>query len=98
MVLSNNVKNLVILIPNEAHEPYELKVQQLINQPFIPQHVRMNLGTTIVFFNADVVMITGKLSLKDKLALRYLIRKYSVMMMPKITRYQIAAIIIHLTK
>ncbi|MDQ3867923.1 MAG: hypothetical protein M3250_00010 [Thermoproteota archaeon] len=54
MVLSNNVKNLLILIPNEAHEPYELKEQQLINQPFIPQHVRMNLGTTIVFFNADV--------------------------------------------
>ncbi len=54
MVLNNNVKNLLILIPNEAHEPYSLKEQQLINQPFIPQHVRMNLGTAIVFFNADV--------------------------------------------
>src|ERR687887_2309991 len=54
MTLGNNVKNLLILIPNEAHEPYSLKEQQLINQPFIPQHVRMNLGTTIVFFNADV--------------------------------------------
>jgi plastocyanin len=54
MVLGNNVKNLLILIPNEAHEPYSLKEQQLINQPFIPQNVRMNLGTTIVFFNADV--------------------------------------------
>jgi plastocyanin len=54
MVLGNNVKNLLILIPNEAHEPYSLKEQQLINQPFISQNVRMNLGTTIVFFNADV--------------------------------------------
>jgi plastocyanin len=54
MVLSHNVKNLLILIPNEAHEPYSLKEQQLINQPFIPQNVRMHLGTTIVFFNADV--------------------------------------------
>src|ERR687896_2718032 len=54
MILGNNVKNLVILIPNEAHEPYSLKEQQLINQAFIPQNVRMNVGTTIVFFNADV--------------------------------------------
>src|SRR5215208_2504414 len=54
MVLGNNVKNLVILVPNEAHEPYSLKEQQLINQAFIPQNVRMNVGTTIVFFDADV--------------------------------------------
>ena len=54
MLLGNNVKNLVILIPNEAHEPYSLKEQQLIDQAFIPQNVRMNVGTTIVFFNADV--------------------------------------------
>ncbi|HKG72568.1 MAG TPA: hypothetical protein VKA87_11740 [Nitrososphaeraceae archaeon] len=54
MVLGNNVKNLVILVPNEAHEPYSLKEQQLINQAFIPQNVRMNVGTTILFFNADV--------------------------------------------
>ena len=54
MILGNNVKNLVILVPNEAHEPYSLKEQQLINQTFIPQNVRMNVGTTIIFFNADV--------------------------------------------
>ncbi len=54
MILGNNVKNLVILVPNEAHEPYSLKEQQLINQAFIPQNVRMNVGTTIVFFDADV--------------------------------------------
>ena len=54
MTLGNNVKNLLILIPNEAHEPYSLKEQQLINQPFIPQHVTINIGTTILFFNADV--------------------------------------------
>ena len=27
MILGNNVKNLVILVPNEAHEPYSLKEQ-----------------------------------------------------------------------
>ena len=54
MTLGNNVKNLLILIPNEAHEPDNLKEQQLINQPFIPQHVTINIGTTILFFNADV--------------------------------------------
>ena len=54
MTLGNNVKNLLILIPNEAHEPDSLKEQQLINQPFIPQHVTINIGTTILFFNADV--------------------------------------------
>jgi plastocyanin len=54
MILGNNVKNLVILVPNDAHEPYSLKEQQLINQAFIPQNVGMNVGTTIVFFNADV--------------------------------------------
>ena len=54
MILGSNVKNLVILVPNEAHEPYSLKEQQLINQAFIPQNVRMNVDTTIVFFNADV--------------------------------------------
>jgi plastocyanin len=54
MTLGHNVKNLLILIPNEAHEPYSLKEQQLINQAFIPQHVTINIGTTISFFNADV--------------------------------------------
>ena len=54
MSLGNNIKNLLILIPNEAHEPYRLKEQQLINQPFIPQYVTINIGTTISFFNADV--------------------------------------------
>jgi plastocyanin len=54
MSIGNNVKNLLVFIPNEAHEPYILKEQQLIDQPFIPQNVMMNLGTTIAYFNADV--------------------------------------------
>ena len=54
MVLSPNVKSLIILIPNEAHEPSSLKEQQLINQAFIPKYVKLHLGTKIVFFNADV--------------------------------------------
>ena len=54
MILSPNVKSLIILIPNEAHEPSSLKEQQLINQAFIPKYVKLHLGTKIVFFNADV--------------------------------------------
>ncbi|HZD33856.1 MAG TPA: hypothetical protein VE130_01515 [Nitrososphaeraceae archaeon] len=59
MILGNNIKNNVILIPNEAHEPSyrspdvpeELRV---INQPCVPQNVVVNTGTTVVWFNADV--------------------------------------------
>src|SRR5215217_7766693 len=54
MVLGNNVKNLVILVPNEAHEPYILKEEQLINHKFIPQKFMMDVRTTIVLFKAYV--------------------------------------------
>ena len=42
MVLGNNVKNLVILIPNEAHEPVGQQKNQLplANQPYIPQKIQ----------------------------------------------------------
>jgi hypothetical protein len=60
MVLGNDIKNLIILIPNEGHEPSpdysqpppeELRV---INQPYIPENVVVNVGTTVTWFNADV--------------------------------------------
>jgi len=53
MVLGNDIKNLIILIPNEGHEPSpdysqpppeELRV---INQPYIPENVVVNVGTTV---------------------------------------------------
>lgn len=55
MILGNNIKNLIILIPNEAHESPALpEEQRLINQPYVPQHAVVNTGTAIAWFNADV--------------------------------------------
>jgi plastocyanin len=56
IVLGNDIKNLVIMIPDEGHEqpnqsPKELRI---INQPYIPQNAVVNVGTTVTWFNADV--------------------------------------------
>jgi hypothetical protein len=66
MVLGNNIKNLVITIPNEAHEqpgglPRDLRVA---NQPYFPQNAVVNAGTTAVWFNNDVGHL-HKISLVD---------------------------------
>jgi plastocyanin len=55
MVLGKNIKNLVILIPNEGHEyphanPKELRI---VNQPYVPQNAVANVGTTVAWLNAD---------------------------------------------
>src|SRR5919198_4849746 len=55
-VLGKNIKNLVIVIPDEAHEhpnatPKELRI---VNQPYLPQNAVVNIGTTVAWFNADV--------------------------------------------
>jgi plastocyanin len=69
MDLGNNIKHLVILIPNEGHESQNIgdqsSNQRLINQPYIPQSVTVPKGTTIVWFNGDVdhdhkVTLTGQ--------------------------------------
>jgi plastocyanin len=56
MVLGNNIKNLVILIPNEAHESTNQDKNQypLANQPYLPQNVVVNVGTAVTWFNGDV--------------------------------------------
>ena len=56
MVLGKNIKNLIIVIPDEAHEhpnatPKELRI---VNQPYLPQNTVVNVGTTVTWFNADV--------------------------------------------
>jgi plastocyanin len=54
IVLGKNIKNLVILIPNEGHEdPSVAKDLRVINQPYIPQNAVVNVVTTVVWFNAD---------------------------------------------
>ncbi len=56
MILGNNVKNFVIIIPDEAHESLNQPKNQLplTNQPYLPQHLVTNVGTTVVWFNPDV--------------------------------------------
>ncbi len=56
IIIGKDIKNLVIMIPDEGHEqpnqsPKELRI---INQPYIPQNAVVNVGTTVTWFNADV--------------------------------------------
>ena len=54
IVLGKNIKNLVILIPNEGHEdPTVPKDLRVINQPYVPQNAIVNIGTTVRWLNAD---------------------------------------------
>lgn len=52
----NTVQNVVVLIPNEAHESINQKKSQwpLANAPYIPQNLIINKGTAVTWFNADV--------------------------------------------
>jgi hypothetical protein len=56
IILGNNIKNLVITIPNEAHEPPGLLPRDLrvANQPYLPQNAIVNVGTAVSWFNGDV--------------------------------------------
>lgn len=54
MTLGNNIKNLVILIPNEGHHGPQEDEDRFLAQPFIPQNAVVNEGTNIVWFNGDV--------------------------------------------
>lgn len=54
MVLGNNIKNLVILIPNEGHHSPQVDEDQFIDQPFIPQNPVLNEGTNVIWLNGDV--------------------------------------------
>lgn len=55
MVLGNDIKHLVILIPNEAHEsPTMEEGQRHINQPYVSQRAIVSPGTMITWFNGDV--------------------------------------------
>lgn len=56
LILGNNVKNFVITIPDEAHESLNQPKNQLplTDQPYLPQHLVANVGTTVVWFSADV--------------------------------------------
>ena len=54
-VLGNNVKNLVILIPDEAHHGNgEPKENRFIVQSFLPEKAVVNRGTQVIWFSGDV--------------------------------------------
>ena len=58
MTLPQNIKHVIILIPNEGHESQNLgdvsSDQRLINQPYIPQKAIVSPGTMVTWFNGDV--------------------------------------------
>ena len=54
-VLGNDIKNLFILIPDEAHHGNgEAKENRFIEQSFLPQNAVVNKGTTVIWFSGDV--------------------------------------------
>jgi plastocyanin len=55
MILGNNVKHLVVVIPNEGHHgPGEEDESRFIAQPFLPQNAIVEPGTQVAWFNGDV--------------------------------------------
>lgn len=54
MTLDNNVKTLVILIPNEGHHAAgEDNEARFLDQHFVPENAVINTGTTVLWFNGD---------------------------------------------
>jgi plastocyanin len=55
MILPENAKHLVILIPDEGHHgPGEEDEARFIAQPFVPQSAIVSPGTEVVWFSGDV--------------------------------------------
>jgi plastocyanin len=56
MTVPSNINQVVILIPDEAHESLNQQKDQypFINQAYLPQNTIVSAGTTVVWFNADV--------------------------------------------
>lgn len=54
MTLGDNVKNLVMLIPNEGHHAAgEDNESGFLDQHFVPENAVVNTGTTVQWFNGD---------------------------------------------
>jgi plastocyanin len=54
-ILPSNVKNLVVLIPNEGHHgPGEDDEARFIDQSFVPETAVISEGTSVIWFNGDV--------------------------------------------
>ena len=54
MTLGNNIKNLIILIPNEGHHAAgEDNEARFLDQHFVAENAVVNTGTTVQWFNGD---------------------------------------------
>jgi hypothetical protein len=54
-ILGNNIRNLFVLIPDEAHHGNgEAKENRFIEQSFLPQNAVVNKGTNVIWFSGDV--------------------------------------------
>ena len=52
--MGNNIKNLVIIIPNEGHHAAgEDNEARFLDQHFVPENAVVNTGTTVQWFNGD---------------------------------------------
>lgn len=55
ITFGDDVKNVIILLPNEGHESPNLPEEQRnINQPYVPQNIIVSPNTNIVWLNGDV--------------------------------------------
>lgn len=55
LTFGDNVKNIILLLPNEGHESPALpKEQRIINQPYMPENIVVSPNTQIVWLNGDV--------------------------------------------
>ena len=55
MTSGGNIKDLVILIPNEGHHAAgEDKESRFLDQHFVPENAIINTGTAVSWFNGDV--------------------------------------------
>lgn len=55
LTFGDNVKNIILLLPNEGHESPALpKEQGIINQPYVPENIVVSPNTQIVWPNGDV--------------------------------------------
>jgi plastocyanin len=55
LTFGDNVKNIILLLPNEGHESPALpKEQRIINQPYVPENIVVSPNTQIVWLNGDV--------------------------------------------
>ena len=62
IVLGNNVNNLVVLIPNEAHESTNQPRGQYprANQPYLPQNAVVNAGTAVTWLNGERTIMSAQ--------------------------------------